>query len=343
MLYPKTSGFQVISRTSGLIGLLIILLLVKPENGDCQTYEVYHKLISTAEEYYFLENNVDSALACYQRCFESFDFVFARDAVNALQIAHKENEPCDVFLITAFKAGVTPAVLASIPALTPFIEDSLPKLKLMHDYALYRSHYLERINVNCLNTTYRLGLIDQITKYQNKVQTPQLFKMALEYGLPGERNCGLEDWNIHAELDGRAADFLSLRDSISQKFGMSLGYYKLESTSLMTHIPVVIMLHDYCTFKDYEKDLHEAWLGGFIHPREIGNIYDNSLRGEDPVCIKVTVDKGIFGLNGPVPKRFLIPEKADLIRAKWGICSIETDRKKKEMEKSGFQFIWDYW
>lgn len=330
-------------KTQSLIFLLFFLLLVKPERGNSQSYEEYHQLVSKAEEFYFLENEVDSSLFYYQKCFDSFDFVFARDPVNALQIAYKEGRPINNFLIIAVKTGVTPSILESIPALSDFANDSLPHLDLMDDYIKYRSAYLERINVKCLNRIYRLGILDQITKYQQKVQTPQLFKMALEFGLPGERNCGLENMESHKELGGRAADFLSLRDSMSEKSGMGLRYYKLEENSLMTHIPIVIMLHDYCTYKDYEKDLHEAYLGGFIHPREIGSIYDNSLRGEDPVCIKVTVSQGVFGLNGPVPKRFLVPEKADRIRAKWGICSIETDRKKKELEKLGFKFIWDYW
>lgn len=130
---------------------------------------------------------------------------------------------------------------------------------------------------------------------------------------------------------------------MSEKYGRGLRYYSLDNNSIIMHIPIVIMLHDYCTYKDYEKDLHEAYLAGFIHPREIGCIYDNCLRGDDPSCIKVAVSRGIFGLNAFVSRSNLVPEKADQLRSKWGICSIETDRKKKELEKLGFRFIWDYW
>lgn len=328
-------------RIQSLIVLLFILLLLKSERGNGQFYDEYHHMISTAEEFYFLQNNVDSALVYYQRCFEAFDFVFARDAVNAFQIAYKEGQPIEDFLIVTMESGVTPAILSSIPALSDFAKDSLPNLELIQDYDLYRSRYLDRINVKCLNRIYRLGILDQITKGR-KTQTKPLFKMALEFGLPGERNCGIEDSQIHKELGRGAADFLSLRDSISEKYVVDLWYYRLDENSLMNHLPIVIMLHDYCTYKDYEKDLHKAYIEGFIHPREIGNIYDNAFRGDDVRCLMVP-NKGRFGLNSAVRPTNIIPGKANRLRAKWGISSIETDQKKKELEKLGYRFIWDYW
>ncbi len=334
-----------VAKKKRLIFLLFILLLLKSERGNGQSYDAYHQLILAAEEFYFLQNNVDSSLFYYDRCFKSFDFIFARDAVNAFQIAYKEGRPIDEFLITAMESGVTPYVLASIPALTDFTKDSLPNLDLMRDYDLYRSRYLERINVKCLNNIYRLGIKDQITKYiEGRHETGPLFKLALVYGLPRERNCGIEDLGIHKELGGRAADFLSLRDSMSEKYGRGLRYYKLDNNSLITHIPIVIMLHDYCTYKDYENDLREAYLGGFIHPREIGCIYDNAFRGYGSKCLMVP-NRGIFGLNTfvNISNTNIDEEKANQLRSKWQICSIEIDRKKKELEKLGFRFIWDYW
>ena len=328
-------------RIQSLIVLLFILLLLKSERGNGQFYDEYHHMISTAEEFYFLQNNVDSALVYYQRCFEAFDFVFARDAVNAFQIAYKEGQPIEDFLIVTMESGVTPAILSSIPALSDFAKDSLPNLELIQDYELYRSRYLVRINVKCLNRIYRLGILDQITKGR-KTQTEPLFKMALEFGFPGERNCGIEEYGVHKELGGRAADFLSLRDSMSEKYGVALRYYTLDNNSLLMHIPIVIMLHDECTYKDYENDLYKAYLEGFIHPREIGCIYDNPFRDNDPSC-RMVPNRGRFGLNFAVRATRIDTEKANRLRAKWGISSIETDQKKKELEKLGYRFIWDYW
>lgn len=326
-----------------LVFVLFISLLVKSELGIGQSYVEYHRMISAAEEYYFLENNVDSSLSYYQSCFESFDFVFARDAVNAFQIAFRENRSIEYFLKISFESGVTPSVLSSIPALSDFTNDSLPKLDVMQDYALFRSHYLDRIDVECLNETYRLGIIDQITKsIEGKHETDALFKLALRYGLPGERNCGIEDSEIHQELGNRATNFLRLRDSISDARGKNMRYYSLNNNSLSMHVPLVIMLHNDCTYKYYEKALREAYLGGFIHPREIGCIYDNTFLSDQPHC-RIVPNRGVFGLNRFANSNNVDTEMANHLRSEWEICSIETDLKKEELEDQGFKFVWDYW
>jgi len=258
-------------------------------------------------------------------------------------LGHKEGKYLEYFLKTAIKSGVTPSVLANIPALNDFVNDSLLNLKVMADYDLYRSQYLNRINVDCLNWIYRLGALDQITKNQDgKTQTKALFKLAMDYGLPGERNCGVENMEVHTELGGQAASFIVIRDSISEKYAKGLNYYKLNGYSLIMHLPLVIMLHDYCTYKEYEQDLREAYLGGFIHPRDIGCIYDNAFRGSGSQCLKVP-NIGVFGLNSFLISSNIDIEKANRLRAKWEISSIETDRKKNELQKLGFKFIWDYW
>lgn len=329
--------------THSLGFVMFISLLLKSEMGIGQSYDEYHRMISAAEEYYFIENNVDSSLVYYQSCFETFDFVFARDAVNAFQIAYRENRSIEYFLKISFESGVTPSVLSSIPALSDFAKDSLPKLDVMQDYALFRSRYLDRIDVECLNKTYRLGLMDQLTKsHEGNHKIDALFKLAMTYGLPGERNCGVEDSEIHQELGRGAANFLRLRDSISEARGKSIRYYSLNNNSLTMHVPLVIMLHNDCTYKYYEKALREAFLGGFIHPREIGCIYDNTFQSDLPHC-RIVPNRGVFGLNSFANSNHVDTEKANHLRAEWEICSVETDLKKEELEEQGFKFVWDYW
>ena len=213
----------------------------------------------------------------------------------------------------------------------------------MQDYDLYRSRYLERISVDCLNSIYRLGITDQITKYKaGKHETDALFKLTSEFGLPGERNCGIEDLGIHKELGNGAADFLNLRDGMTEVSERNFNYYSLNNNSLIMSIPLVIMFHNHCTFKEYEQALLEAYIGGYIHPREIGSVYDNALRGDDPKCLMLP-NRGVFDLNSFVKAGKVDIAKANQLRAEWEICSIETDLKKKELEEQGFKFIWDYW
>ena len=343
------SSLNFVTGDERMIFILSTLLLFTSVKGNSQTYEEYHREISTAEEFYFLKNNVDSSLHYYQYGFESFDFIFAKDAVNALQIAYREGRSIDYFLKRAMQSGVTPSILENIPALSNFVKDSLPQLSVMRDYDLHRSHYLDRINVECLNKIYKLGIKDQIDKNKkgkrqnyNENTLDLLFDLALKYGLPGEKNCGIEDSKINKELGKGAEDFLHLRDSISAIYGVNIRYFKLYPNSLGMHLPIVIMLHNYCTYKDHQKALHEAYLEGFIHPREIGNIYDNAFRGYGSECL-IVPNRGIFILNGALQTRGKNIEKANRLRTEWNICSIETDQKKKELQELGYIFIWDYW
>ena len=337
------SEFHRNIETQRFFVLLLIFFLFKLETANSQSYNAYHHMIATAEEFYFVHDNVDSSLTYFQKSFETFDFVFARDAINALQIAYRENRPIEYFLKISFKSGVTPAIISTIPALNEFVNDSLANLSVMGNYIKYRSHYLDRINVACLKKTYILGIYDQIAKYkEGENVTEPLFKLANLYGLPGEKICGIEDLEITKELGAEAPDFLRLRDSISSEYGKNLRYYSLDNNSLIMHLPIVIMLHNYCTYKDYKKALYEAYLSGNIYSREIGCIYDNAFRGDDPECL-MHVNKGIFGLNRFLKYSTIDKKKANYLRAKWGICSMEADFKKKELEKLGYKFIWDYW
>ncbi len=338
--FKKSAGLPFVFGVQRSVFLLFMLLLLNSERVNGQLFDRYHRLISVAEEHYFLENNVDSALFYYQRCFESFDFVFARDAVNSVQIAYREGRELAYFLQIAFTAGVRPDVLAHIPALGDFARDSLPDKGIMREYDIYRTRYLARIDVACLNKVYRLGIKDQLNK--DHTETRALFRLAAEFGLPGEKNCGVEALDLHLELGRGVEDFLHLRDSMTVARGKNIRYYTLDNTSLRMHIPLVIMLHDYCTYKHHEEALHTAWLNGFIHARDIGCVYDNAFRGEGSECLMVP-NQGIFGLNMFVKPAHMDIKKANQLRARWGICSVETDIKKKELEKEGYQFIWDYW
>lgn len=339
----EITGYHYSSKVFVKLFTVLTMLTIDVETINAQSYDMYHHMISEAEEYYFLAENADSCLSLYQRCFENFDFVFARDAINALQIAYKENRTLDFFLIQAIESGITPANISTIPALRSFAKDSLPKMDVMKDYDLHRSQYLERISLTCLNQLYWLGITEQLEKdKKGKNETSALFKLASEFGLPGEKNCGIENPGILKELGNEAFDFMSLRDSLSVVKGREIRHYTLNGNALIMHIPLVIMLHDYCTYKDYKESFHDAYLGGFIHPREIGCIYDNAFRGNTSDCLMVP-NIGIFGLNIFVNSSDLNVKLANELRAKWGICSVQTDRKKKALIDKGYKFIWDYW
>src|SRR5690554_3921645 len=88
--HNKILGLSAVLGVQKFILLLYIFIPVQSDVANAQSYDKYHQYILKAEEFYFLKNKADSSLVYYAKCFENFDFIFARDAINAFQIAYKE-------------------------------------------------------------------------------------------------------------------------------------------------------------------------------------------------------------------------------------------------------------
>ena len=69
-------------------------------------YEIYHGYINKAEELFFVEGKPDSSLYYYKKAFTEFDFVFAKDPLNAAQIAYFSQQPFEEYLVKGFENGL---------------------------------------------------------------------------------------------------------------------------------------------------------------------------------------------------------------------------------------------
>ena len=72
---------------------IILFILLSTFSYAQENYNVYHQKINKAEQLYFIENKVDSALYQYDKAFEEYSFNFLRDLVNAAQIAKLNKKP----------------------------------------------------------------------------------------------------------------------------------------------------------------------------------------------------------------------------------------------------------
>lgn len=68
-------------------------------------YFIYHNKINDAEILYFMENEVDSSLAIYDEVFNTYEFVFLKDLLNAAQIAVYNKRDYEKYLLKSFEFG----------------------------------------------------------------------------------------------------------------------------------------------------------------------------------------------------------------------------------------------
>lgn len=114
----------------------IILFIFFPFSLFCQNkdYFEYHKHINKAEELFFLYKQTDSALYYYDKVFESFDFIFAKDLVNAAQISIYTNKPYQKYIEQGFEYGLKLEHLKNFPLLSKVLPQISKDEKLKSIY-----------------------------------------------------------------------------------------------------------------------------------------------------------------------------------------------------------------
>lgn len=127
-------------------------------------YTHYHKEINKAEVFFLKENNVDSCLYYYDKTFEAFDFIFVKDAMNAAQIAYFSKKDYKKYLIKGFDYGLKLDHLRWIKLFEPDLKKLLVDKDLLKEHASRKKNYLEKLDLEYLNTIYIFGIQDQLDK-----------------------------------------------------------------------------------------------------------------------------------------------------------------------------------
>jgi len=318
------------------------------------TYLEYHELINQAERYYFLNSNVDSSLAYYDKAFEQYSFIFLKDLVNAAQICVYERKlKFREYLLKGFKFGLQIKHLNHFPLLKTLTDDLFSDTSFMERAILNRKIYLKNINYEYLLKVYDLGIDDQIKKSQpdevyaiEKRRNIQKIKGWInKYGFPSSKLIGIDDKDIFKNIGKPNFDI----DNRKYKFSSKIDYYTTEDKSLSNTISMILLIHNQCTFLEFKEILYTAMLNGEIHPREIGCLYDNMYRDVNSIfyiCKYPDVQNGLFYLNLFCDyKKFSIDkEKVNNLRSQWNIVEVEVDEKKKQFEeKYGFKLFYGFW
>lgn len=320
----------------------------------CQNpdYEIYHHYINTAEELFFVENKTDSSLYYYKKAFSEFDFVFAKDPLNAAQIAYFSHQPFEEYLIKGFENGLKLNHLASIELFKPIYNDLLNDKSLQHNFSVCRSKYINRLDLNYLSYVYEKAIKDQLDRKKenyNDIKLENLDEWFIRIqlkGFPADKIVGIDDKSIFRETGNPDKDI----DQLKIRYSNALTYFTADDEIVSSKFIMIMLIHNQCAYNELMNLFKALVRKGEIHPREVGLLYDNqfrtSINSENYRCIVPRPTDGVFNLNMFCQYNELgcNSEQSDKIRNKWFIVPLSVDNAKKEYEqKYGFRLFYGFW
>lgn len=221
-------------KTTTLIILLFCSRLIV-----AQDYAKYYESINKAK-LSLVEDSFEIGLSYYYETFKKFDFVFARDCFNALEVASKirDLDKVDYFLRRCLKQGIEFNFLQQNSILSDFKKTDAWK-KVLIDKDSLRIEYERNVNWEIRSEINRMFTEDQnirdlanknrfnifrIRKLNKQFEeidhklVLRLLEITTEYGFPGEKLIGLDASNMHS---------------------------KINSENLTAGMPIVLFIHHY--------------------------------------------------------------------------------------------------
>ena len=215
-------------------------------------------------------DSLEHSLTVYKATFEKYEFVFARDCYNALQVASKlgnHNETA-YFMQRCLKQGIELQILQEAPFLTDFKTTEQWQNVLLVADSLH-AHYLGKLNLSIRNEITSMFTEDQRMRelnYQNRLnpfkkrklnngweelnrqQVKRLIDITNEFGFPGERLVGLDYGNMHPKINS---------------IGCSAG------------MPIVLFIHHFSSPNEsYNEILLDHINTGYLHNEHYAIISD---------------------------------------------------------------------
>jgi hypothetical protein len=216
-----------------------LLLLFCTKFVFAQDYQDYYANINRAK-LSIVEDSLDKAINYYFKTFEQFDFVFARDSFNALEVA-SQNQDFDkmaYFFRRCLKQGIDFNFLQQDSSLSNFKETEMWDRILMDKDSLRMVYernvnweirneiklmFTEDQNIRDLANKNRFNIFKQkkLKKQFEEIDHKlvlRIIEITKEYGFPGEKIIGLDDESMHP---------------------------KIKTKNLTAGMPIVIFIHHY--------------------------------------------------------------------------------------------------
>ena len=306
--------------------ILFITLLYKATFSSEIDYTIYHNEIIVAQEL-LVEEKYNEALETYNKCFKKFDFIFAKDVYHATQIAgylDKKNLFDSLYSLCCRK-GISYKLLNKTKLIKQIlIKDSVKYFKI---YKIQNNIYLSKIDLKLRSELRKRYIEEQKAKllpgtktYREIVnQNYERLKTLIKSGyFPGEHLIGIDYGNIDPKFS-----FLDKDMEISNDFVYGT------------------LLHYPFAYSELKQELYDALKKGKTTPEMVAYLYsfEQTRNG-----ILYPPKNGIDSVKYPCHYNIIEPysnnkSKVNADRKAIGLCSIETEEKKKSIRlKIGFVF-----
>lgn len=187
-----------------------------------QDYYEYYENINKAK-LSLVEDSLEKGLNHYFETFEKFDFVFARDCFNALEIASElgDNDKVDYFLRRCLKQGIELNLLQQDSILSNFKKTDVWS-KILIDKDRLRSIYERNVNwdirkeINGMfaedqkirelahKNRFNIFRIKKLNKQFEEIDRKlvlRILEITKEYGFPGEKLIGIDASSMHPKIN----------------------------------------------------------------------------------------------------------------------------------------------
>ena len=298
--------------------------------AQAKDYLNYHTYINNAEKS-LVNDRVDSCFYYYDKAFNEFDFIFVKDATIAAEVALRHHDYSRLlwYLIRGAQNGLQTECLN----LGVFDDlKNLPAYVTIHnsmDTAIehYRARHAAnaelakdwQLRFGAMMDIEQLGSSDEKeTAIKDNVKTVK--DLLATKGYPGEKLLGpMQDCE-------EMANYTAIRS---------------------------LLLYD-CWMGENHAALWECVKLGELHPREFATMCEAELSNEKNKNFHAVYNKSCYVKIKPwglyfalYDYRFVSPQQyatIDALREKYGLCDIETDMKKLQLEQAGtYKFTFGKW
>ena len=202
------------------VKIRILFLLIIPNALLGQNYFDYYNGINNAK-ILSGKNTIEKSLKNYYLTFEKFDFVFARDCYNAIELSAtaKDLVKLEYFIKRGLKQGITFNQILKIKNVTEF------QSSIFFQKILKEKDSLEKVYKNSINWKLRNEIIEMFEQDQkmrakyynaflfkrrkigreweslNKQQVERLVEITKKYGFPGEKLIGIDTNEMHSKIN----------------------------------------------------------------------------------------------------------------------------------------------
>ena len=306
-----------------LFSLLFVAVI-----GTAQNYFEYHKKINKAERHIAKEQFAE-AIPIYQEVFDSFPWIFAKDALIAGQLAVHEGQDslARTFVVRALKGGVELPCIYQHKFLKQLVDDTL-KMEAKE----YRKLYFKSIDYQLMKEVSARYQEEQTSKIEAKefyvISVRENFKLIKQFternGFLGDRLVGLDYPKAAKKLPP-----------------CTCGNEKVIQTLMTVDYPVSEM------WDHWRKAIED----GLLHPREFVYMFIAE-RNKDSMLYLPKLQRDPnrgrpllpdFRFNFPGDEIIRNIGRVNRDRKEWGVCDYRTDIGKEEVEKKyGFKLYYGY-